>query len=1450
MAKILVTQPSCVFAVIIFVLLIFSVGLLVFVLKGQLHHETSLEEAVVGHKTSSKGPASNTASPPVISSPLPESQADSAGYTLQPEESPWLEFRLSKSVIPLHYDLLLHPDLDTDTFSGTVEITTNVTQETRHFIVHAYKLSVRNVRVVDVRSDKEVPLVKQFVYSPHEYFVVATEEKVKVGTYRLKYEFAGTLNGTIIGFYKSRYLATSKFQPTYARRAFPCFDEPSFKATFSVALVHNEGHVALSNMPVELTDRYASDPRLMVTKFQKSVPMVTYLVCFIVSDFQFQGTTTSSGKPFRVYTTPDQVNLTTYALHFGSRVLEYFERYFNIGYPLPKQDMVGIPDFSSGAMEHWGVITFRETNLLYDPHNASPQNLQRISSVISHEMTHMWFGNLVTMSWWDDLWLNEGFASYVEYKGVDEQHPQWDTLSQFVTEELQPVMNLDSTLSSHPIVQPVLHPDEITEIFDDISYGKGASVLRMLEFFVGEDNFKTGISNFLKKHQYRNAKTGDLWEELEVTCGLQGNRSISDIMRTWTEQMGFPYVTVSRRSENESTFFVARQSRFLKNQDMQTPQASVPYVWSVPLSYRTGEGRSGIVWIHDDEEIEFSVDAKPSTWVKFNVNQTGFFLINYQKAEWLRFSDLLRTDHQALTPTDRSNLLFDSFLLAEAGHVPLHLFLSMSQYLMRETHLIPWETAYASFVYLCQMLEDTQVNEVLKGYIRDLTGDLYKKLGWRTSENHLDNLLRTTIIGLACHSGNQECLSYAAELFQNWTQGQEVPSSLRSLVYNFGMSEMGREEHWNYMWSRYLQEESAAQKKTLMNGLAHVRKPYLILRYLDYAMDPEKVRSQDFFTILSYIAGNPVGRPLVWNFIRDKWPALVDRFTLNNRYLGNAVKKICSYFTTEKQLEEMRSFFAKYPDAGAGKRRRQQALEAVQNNIRWIEGHVQGLKEWLEVEGPVPWYSPRLPAHIIPEHYDLHLHPNLTAESFTGRVSIWVTLQRPADRLLVHAGKQLNVSEAQVWSDREGDKSERIEIEEVFYKEDNEYLVLKTREKLSFGQYRLYFEFAGNMALSLKGLYKSWYPDLQTQQRKFLAVTQFAPNHARQVFPCFDEPSYRATFNVSVLHDAAMFALFNAPAEKTEEVLKLSRFEKSMPMSTHMLTLVVCNFPFRETLSENGVRVRFYTAPQHLEKAEYALNSASKMLTWYEKYFGVPFPLKKLDLVAIPDLASSVPSGHPRRPAAGAHVVRWFGDGGLVGRVVAERRILHYISRKGAEHVEPDLDKEDDIELLRLTDALIADRTVHSHPIVQRVEKVNGFHDDIKCKKGSSILRMLENYIGEDFRDGISAYLTRHSFGNARMQDVWNAFTFNSRQRLDVSRMMETWTKQMNYPYLYVNCSDVENCIIQQHRFLEDLETAQLSAKPTPFDYVWHIPLTYRTSNSSEVTHVLLNSTEKGKWKF
>ncbi|KFM62062.1 Glutamyl aminopeptidase, partial [Stegodyphus mimosarum] len=394
MAKVFVPQSSCIFAVIIFLLLVLSVGLLVFVLKGQLHHENSMSSRDMGHVGDSAvaGVVTHTPSPQTASktvtnrSTVSQLDVDHTTESIPEDHRPWEDFRLPKYIIPMHYDLLLYPNLETDIFTGTVNITVNVTRQTKHFVVHAYRLTVKDSKVYDKTGSIEYGVNKHFLYDLHEYLVVEMDNIILPTTYKLSFNFNGSLLGSIVGFYKSRYtnsnnetrfLATSKFQPTYARRAFPCFDEPSFKATFSVSLVHTPSYIALSNMPVEVTESFPDSSQLLVTKFQKSVPMVTYLACFIVCDFKYRSTKTSSGKEFRVYSAPDQVNKTAYALNFGSRVLEYFENYFGIAYPLPKQDMVAIPDFVSGAMEHWGVITFRETNLLYDKQNSSPQNKQR-----------------------------------------------------------------------------------------------------------------------------------------------------------------------------------------------------------------------------------------------------------------------------------------------------------------------------------------------------------------------------------------------------------------------------------------------------------------------------------------------------------------------------------------------------------------------------------------------------------------------------------------------------------------------------------------------------------------------------------------------------------------------------------------------------------------------------------------------------------------------------------------------------------------------------------------------------------------------------------------------------------------------------------------------------------------------------------------------------------------
>jgi glutamyl aminopeptidase len=709
--------------------------------------------------------------------------------------------------------------------------------------------------------------------------------------------------------------------------------------------------------------------------FLKSVPMVTYLAIFIVCDLTYTDTITEIHKiPMRVYGTESQVKRLNYAAKISSAIADFYETYFDIKYPLPKLDMAAIPDYSSGATEHWGLITYREANLIYDPIESSFANKVRVATVIAHELAHQWFGNLMTVFWWNDLWLNEGFASYIEYKGMKAYEKDWDTDCLFLTSDLHRVLALDSTLASHPIVVGVDTPDQINSVFDTISYSKGASVIRMLETFMGPEDFRKGIHNFLVKYAYKNAVTQDLFDELHKVSSQ--SLDITKIMNTWTKQKGYPILTLTEDKKGDSSSseegmhnsYSVTQQRFLSDPEAykHVDEASpYDYKWEVPITYMAStDNQVHQVWLHSEMNFIKLPIPNEAQWLKLNIGQTGYYRVNYPEEHWIAFAEMLfdwannarinSSKECPLKTADRVNLLNDAFALAGAHRLPYSVALNLTKYLVGERELAPWETALEEIHSLCNILYYSNVYPLLNNFLSNLIQPIYNELGWNEknseNENYTTTQLRPLILSMACKVGNQNCLSFAGQLFRRWKEeGTQISPDLRTVVYSYGIKLAGGDQQtWDWLFDRYRNESNAQEKAKLLRGLASIDSPWLLSRLIELARDIGNVREQDYFTLLANISNNRIGEPIVWDFYRNEWNYLVDRFSLNDRLLGRMITVITGRFSTALRLEEMKEFFKKNPEAGAGEQYRKIALETVESNIRFRQSHSKEIHNWLQ----------------------------------------------------------------------------------------------------------------------------------------------------------------------------------------------------------------------------------------------------------------------------------------------------------------------------------------------------------------------------------------------------------------------------------------------------------------------------------------------------------------------
>uniref|UniRef100_A0A673BY41 Aminopeptidase n=1 Tax=Sphaeramia orbicularis TaxID=375764 RepID=A0A673BY41_9TELE len=889
------------------------------------------------------------------SSGAPNQSSKEVPISTNGQPFPWDLMRLPRSVSPLHYDLTIHPNLTSLTFTGVVRIQLEVHEHTRTVILHAKQMEVSNVIILAPEGVRPLQVLEYPRF--HQIALVSDSWLIKGRKYEVQMEFAANLSDSYHGFYKSSYrtssgeirlMASTQFEATFARGAFPCFDEPAFKANFTIQIIREPRHIAISNMPKLKTVDLPGG--LLEDYFDTTVKMSTYLVAYIVSDFVSVSRTTQHGVKISIYAVPDKIDQTTFALDAAVKLLDFYDDYFDIPYPLPKQDLAAIPDFQSGAMENWGLTTYRETGLLFDPKRSSASDKMGIAKVIAHELAHQWFGNLVTMEWWNDLWLNEGFAKFMEYISLDITYPELQ-VDDFFLGKCFEAMEVDSLSSSHPVSTPVENPTQIQEMFDDVSYDKGACILNMLRDFLTPEAFEIGIIRYLKRYSYQNTVNSHLWESLTDVkfCSkrnLQSGASkwfsgdeldVRAIMDTWTLQEGFPLVTVEVRGREVRL----SQERYLKTDD---PSLTEGFLWQIPLTYITSASntvhrfllktRTDVLYL--PEEVD---------WVKFNVDMCGYYMVHYAGDGWNSIIKLLHHNHTALSSNDRASLIHNIFQLVSVGKVRLDTALELSLYLSKETEVMPVTQGFGELVPLYKLMEKRDMAALenqMKGFIVDLFRDLIDRQEWTDSGSVSQRVLRSYLLTFACVRNYSPCVTKAQQLFKKWKDSDgslSLPVDVTTAVFMVGVR---TPEGWDFMFEKYHQSLQMSFRSRLKSAMAFSPLQDKLQWMMEQSLHGQVMKTQDLPDVVVVIARNPHGYKLAWDFLRSNW------FDLGSNTISYLVNGVTNQYSTREMLSEVKSFFGSLTEeTGSEMRCIQQAYETIEDNIRWTDSNLPLLQNWL-----------------------------------------------------------------------------------------------------------------------------------------------------------------------------------------------------------------------------------------------------------------------------------------------------------------------------------------------------------------------------------------------------------------------------------------------------------------------------------------------------------------------
>ncbi|CAK5095767.1 unnamed protein product [Meloidogyne enterolobii] len=869
--------------------------------------------------------------------------------------------KLPELVKTSRYEIQLAPCLRSSTFKGTEKIYLDILKPTSYFKLHSKEIEIEktSLKLADGTVIKELKIELDRRW---ELLTVHFPNELAPQSVELDLEFIGGISNELKGFYRSPYkdeagnkkmLASTQFESVYARRAFPCFDEPTYKAHFDIQLEVDEQLTALSNMNVT-EEKVIGNGKKMVT-FARTPLMSTYLVAFAVGEFEYIESKTNDGCIVRVYTVPGKKDKGHYSLSVAVRAIEWFSEWYGIKMPLPKCDLIAIPEFSMGAMENWGLITFREVCILCDPVLTSSTLKERITHIVSHEVGHFWFGNLTTMKWWCDLWLKEGFASFMEYVLIGHNFTEFKVWMNFISSRIMTAMERDSLRNSHPIEVPINNPNELEEIYDAITYAKSCSVIRMLFNYLGEPTFQKGAQIYLDRFKYSNAITSDLWKCLNEASGID----VGSLMSSWTQQVGFPLVTVQEKIlDGDKRELTLKQRRFLIDGSIDENKP----VWQIPVSVtvRSDPSKPAAKFLLTKEEDKFVIEGvKSSEWIKVNSNFSSFFRVFYPDEMLKKL--LQGIQDKELDVIDRFQIADDLFAVISAGHLPISQFLDFFSVCDKEDDLIVWQsiaTGLAKIRQLVANMNDVELKDKFNRFVCKVIEPVAERFGWepKKGEDMQTSQLRPLLIGMLSRSQHLPTIEIALNKFNEHVEkGTELVPELRTTI----MQTAGRSNDEKIILSlqKILTTCNFSEVEiACIAALGQCTDVKLLEKVFEHGILDRNIRSQDVFYLFGSVnsTANSAAQRFLWNFFKDNLKLLMlywePASSLFQRCLlwsadnfctasdADDIQKFCKENFTERVLETLDNTISR-------------VLEQIKLNGEFMKNNSKCLKEYLQAAG-------------------------------------------------------------------------------------------------------------------------------------------------------------------------------------------------------------------------------------------------------------------------------------------------------------------------------------------------------------------------------------------------------------------------------------------------------------------------------------------------------------------